>query len=210
MNINIRKATEDDISRIAEIYNNFLDYEMEHGTHSNWVKNLYPTEKNARNGLAAGTLYVGELDGNVIGSYVLNHSQPEEYGKFKWQYKGEGDQVIVIHTMCLDIEKQGKNLGRQFVEYAMEHGRKLGCKTMRLDTADINTPAANLYYKMGFRYVGKTQFFFEQAILEDLICFEYRLDGPMDFNKEENLNNLLKDIGSLDTKLPEPEKEIGK
>ena len=199
--INIRKAKETDIAKIVEIYENFLAYEKEHGTHSNWVKDLYPTEKNARNGLEAGTLYVGELNGEVIGSYVVNHTQPAEYGKFHWEYLGEGDQVIVIHTLCLDVNQQGKNLGRQFVEYALELGRKKGCKTMRLDTADINTPAANLYYNMGFRYVGKTEFFFEQAILEDLICFEYRLDGPMNIDKETNLANLLKDIGSLDTKI---------
>lgn len=198
--INFRKAEEKDIKRIVEIYNTFLDYEEQHGTHSNWVKGLYPTEKNARIGLAAGTLYVGELDGEVIGSYVLNHTQPEEYGKLKWEYLATGNEVIVIHTMCLDIKKQGKNLGRQFVEYAMEHGKKLGCKTMRLDTAVINTLAAKLYYKMDFRYVGKTEFFFEQSILEDLICFEYRLDGPMEIDKKDNLANLLEDIGSLDTK----------
>ena len=199
--IEIRKATEADIDTIAEIYDTFLDYENQHGTHSNWVKGLYPTAANARRGLEAGNLYVGELDGKIIGSYVLNHTQPEEYAKLKWQYPAEGDQVIVIHTMCLDINQQGKNLGRQFVEFAMEHGRQLGCKTMRLDTADINTPAANLYYKMGFRYVGKTEFFFEQSILEDLICFEYKLDGSMDIDEKDNLERLLKDIGSLDTKI---------
>lgn len=202
--INIRKAIENDIETIVEIYETFLDYENDHGTHSNWVKDLYPTEKNARRGLDAGTLYVGELDGKVIGSYVINHAQPEEYSKLNWKYQAEDEQVIVIHTMCLDISQQGNGFGRQFVEFAMEHGRKSGCTTMRLDTADINTPAAKLYYNMGFRYVGKTDFFFEQAIPEDLICFEYRLDGPMEFDKTDNKERLLKDVGPLDSgELPE-------
>ena len=197
--INIRKAKEKDIARVVEIYEKFLDYEIENGTHSNWVKGLYPTEKNAKNGLAAGTLYVGELEGMIIGSYIINHAQPKEYNKLQWQYKGEGDEVIVIHTMCMDVYQQGSGYGRQFVEFAMEYGRKQGCTTMRLDTADINTPAAKLYYKMGFHYVGKTDFFFEQAIPEDLICFEYKLDGPMEFDKEDNLNRLMEDIGSLES-----------
>ena len=198
--IKIRKATEADIARVAEIYESFLDYEAEHGTYSNWVKGLYPTIKTAERGLAAGNLYVGEANGQVIGSYVLNHTQPEEYGKFHWKYPGEGEQVIVIHTMCMDVHRQGAGFGRQFVEYAMEHGRKLGCKTMRLDTADVNKPAAKLYFNMGFHYVGKTEFYFEQAILEDLICFEYRLDGPMDFDSVDNEKKLLADVGDLKTR----------
>lgn len=171
----IRPGREEDIAGIVKIYEDFLDYEAEHGTKTNWVKGLYPTEKNARAGLENGTLYVGELDGKLVGSYVLNHVQPVEYGKLTWEYPGEGDEIIVIHTLCLDVNCQGKDLGRQFVAYALEHGRKLGCTAMRLDTADINEPAAKLYTKLGFRYVGKTEFFFENAILEDLICFEYKL-----------------------------------
>lgn len=174
--ITVRKGTEDDIARIVQIYEEFLDYEEEHGTKTNWIKGVYPTEKNARAGLEAGTLYVGELDGRVVGSYILNHVQPDEYKKFDWEYPGDGEQVIVIHTLCIDVNIQGKGLGRQFVEYALEHGRKSGCRTMRIDTGEFNEPAAKLYTKMGFRYVGKGEFFFEQAILENLICFEYKLD----------------------------------
>ncbi|MEE1037901.1 MAG: GNAT family N-acetyltransferase [Eubacterium sp.] len=170
-----RKGEERDLDRIAEIYNEFLDYEAEHGTKTNWIKGVYPTRKNAERGLENGTLYVGELDGQVVGSYVLNHIQPEEYAKLQWEYPGEGEEVIVIHTLCIDVNLQGKGLGPQFVEYALEHGRKLGCKTMRLDTYEHNDPAAKMYDKMGFRYVGITEFFFEQAILENLICFEYKL-----------------------------------
>ena len=198
--IKFRKATKNDIDRVVEIYENFLDYEAEHGTYTNWVKGLYPTVKNAENGLKNGTLFVGELDGNIVGSYVLNNTQPEEYGKFSWAYEGHGQQVIVIHTMCLDMYTQGMGLGRQFVEFAMEYGKSHGCKTMRLDTADINKPAAKLYNSMGFRYVGKTEFYFEQAILEDLICFEYRLDGPMDFDPLDSEKRLISDVGNLDTR----------
>lgn len=172
----VREGRTEDIAAIEKIYNDFLDYEAVHGTKTNWIKGVYPTAKNAEKGLENGTLFVGELDGKVVGSYVLNHIQPEEYAKLEWEYPGEGDEVIVIHTLCIDVNIQGKRLGPQFVEFAIEHGRKLGCKTMRLDTYELNEPAAKLYTKLGFRYVGKTEFFFEQAILENLICFEYKLD----------------------------------
>ena len=117
----IRKALREDIERIEEIYEEFLDYEAEHGTVTNWIKGVYPTEKNALAGLENDTL------------------------------------------------------GKKFVNFALEYGRKIGCKVMRLDTYEFNEPAAKMYDKMGFRYVGKEKFFFENAMLENLICFEYEL-----------------------------------
>lgn len=171
----IRKGEEKDITRIVEIYDDFLDHEAKYGTKTNWIKGVYPTEKNARAGLETGTLYVGELDGEIVGSYILNHIQPKEYAKLEWEFPGEKEEIIVIHTLCLDIKHQGKGLGKAFVDFAIEHGRRTGCKAMRLDTYELNEPAAKLYRKMGFRYAGIAEFFFEQAILENLICFEYKL-----------------------------------
>ena len=40
----IRKALREDIERIEEIYEEFLDYEAEHGTVTNWIKGVYPTQ----------------------------------------------------------------------------------------------------------------------------------------------------------------------
>lgn len=172
----IREGRQEDIEAIAKIYDDFLDYEAINGSKTNWIKGVYPTATNAQKGLENGTLYVGELDGKIIGSYVLNHVQPEEYAKLDWAFSGEGDEVMVIHTLCIDVNIQGKRLGKQFIDFAIDFARKQGCKTMRLDTYEFNEPAAKLYTKYGFRYVGKTEFFFEQAILENLICFEYKLD----------------------------------
>lgn len=174
-NIKIRRAVEDDIEKIVKIYEDFLDYEKANGSLTNWIKGVYPTEKNARAGLERDTLFVGEIDGKIVGSYVLNNIQPEEYNKIPWKWEATDDEVIVIHTLCLDVSLQSKGIGRAFVEYAIEYGRELGCKVMRLDTYEGNKPAARLYEKMNFRYAGIAEFFFEQAILENLICFEYLL-----------------------------------
>lgn len=173
--IKIRKGVEKDISKIVKIYEDFLDYEAIHGTKTNWIKGKYPTEKNPRKALEEGTLFVGELDGEVVGSYVLNKVQPEEYKKINWNFEAKDEEVIVIHTLCIDINKQGKNLGRQFVEFALDYGRSIGCKVMRIDTYEFNEPAAKLYKKLGFRFAGITEFFFEKVIWENLQCFEYLL-----------------------------------
>lgn len=53
----------------------------------------------------------------------------------------------------------------------------LGCKAMRLDTYEGNTPAARFYPRLGYRLAGSTEFFFEGFIKETLICFEKDLRG---------------------------------
>ncbi len=173
--IKIRLAREEDIARVVEIYEDFLNFEAEHGTHTNWIKGVYPTENNARRGLDNNTLFVGEIDGKIVGSYVLNKVQPPEYQKIDWKWKFDENEIMVIHTLCIDVNLQGKGMGKAFVDFSLEHARKEGCKAMRLDTWEENIPAARLYEKLGFRYAGVTEFFFEQAILENLITFEYLL-----------------------------------
>ena len=39
-NLTVRKGREADIARIVEIYEDFLDYEAEHGTKTNWIKGV--------------------------------------------------------------------------------------------------------------------------------------------------------------------------
>ena len=43
----IRIATKADIPHVAATYCELLTYEQEHGTHSNWVLDVYPTEETA-------------------------------------------------------------------------------------------------------------------------------------------------------------------
>ena len=48
-------------------------------------------------------------------------------------------------------------------------------KTLRLDTYEGNEPAIALYTKLGYRDVGITLFHFQNAIWENLRCFEKAL-----------------------------------
>ena len=54
----IRKATEADISAVAAIYDALLDREEQGLLTTGWTRGVYPTEQTARDALAAGTLYV--------------------------------------------------------------------------------------------------------------------------------------------------------
>ena len=57
----IRAATEADLPKVAQIYEEILDLEEQTGvTTTNWQRGKYPTQDSAREAFAAGTLYVME------------------------------------------------------------------------------------------------------------------------------------------------------
>ena len=171
----IRKGTAADLDRAEAIYHEILDHQAATVNYTNWIKGVYPTRADARRALEAGTFFVMEEDGQVVGVANLNHIQPPEYAKLSWSIPAEGDEVLVIHTLCIPPSCSGHGYAKAFVAFAIEHGRSLGCKAIRLDTYEGNLPAISLYSGLGFHDVGITLFHFENAIWENLRCFEYPL-----------------------------------
>ena len=50
-----------------------------------------------------------------------------------------------------------------------------GKKVMRLDTYEGNLPANTMYPKLGYTFVGGTEFFFQGFIREILNCYDKKL-----------------------------------
>ena len=172
----IRPATIHDVDEAERIYDEVLDYEAEHGTTTNWVKGKYPTRKTAEKALAAGTYYVGEDEnGRIYGTVNLNHIQPAEYGNIPWTMAGEGDEVLVVHTLCVRPDCRGKGYAKEFMAFAENLAKEKGCKVIRLDTWEGNEPAKKMYPSLGYRLAGDTLFFFEQVIWETLVCYEKQM-----------------------------------
>ena len=172
----IRPATAVDLDAVAAIYDELLDHEAATVSYTNWKKGSYPTRATAQRALEAGTLFVGEgRDGSLYGCVNLNHIQPVEYADLNWTIPAKGNEVLVIHTLCVPPSRAGHGHGKEFVAFAEQHGRSLGCKVTRLDTYEGNLPARAMYPKLGYSYVGETEFFFEGFIREILICFEKAL-----------------------------------
>lgn len=172
----IRKAAEGDIREAARIYEEILDQEGQRETsYTNWQRGKYPTIKNAEEAFQAGTLYTGEENGEIYGCIILNHIQPPEYGNIPWTIPGEGEEILVIHTLVISPAWSGRGKGREFVAFAEKTAARLGCKAIRLDTYEGNLPAAAMYEKLGYRYAGSTLFHFQNVIWETLKCFEKRI-----------------------------------
>ena len=168
----IRKGAAADLDGCVQIYEAHLEHEAATVSYTNWQKGLYPTRATAEKALASGTLYVDEEDGLIVGCANLNHIQPAEYANIPWSIPAREEEVLVIHTLVLLPTHTGGGRGRRFVAFAEELARAQGCKVIRLDTYEGNEPAKAFYPKLGYRLAGITEFFFEQVIWENLVCYE--------------------------------------
>lgn len=171
----IRKAKKEDITAIADTYRELLTYEQQFGSNSNWKLDVYPTIAVPESKIPTGTMYVLEENGEVCASMVLNHDQADEYAEIKWQYPGEKDDVLVIHTLCIPPQKAGHGYGQQMVKYAKEYAGVTGCSVIRIDTYAYNEPAKKLYLKNGFRIAGYGEILLQGLIKEEQVYLECKL-----------------------------------
>lgn len=82
---------------------------------------------------------------------------------------------MVIHTLCISPRWAGKGKARELVAFCEDRARSLGKGVIRLDTYQGNAPANALYPRLGYRFAGGTEFFFQGFVREILNCYEKQL-----------------------------------
>lgn len=153
MNITVRIATIYDIDAIEHLYDALNDYLAAHENYPRWKKGVYPIREHAEEALAEGNLYVAIIDGEVAGTVVYSNEQGEVYQSIDWQIEYDVP-VIIICKLAVLPQYFGCGVGKALLEYAEVIGRQQGAKAIRLDTYEENLPAAKLYEKCGYKYMG--------------------------------------------------------
>ena len=190
----IRKATEKDVDTVAKLYEELHADHDSHPNYCNWDRRIYPVRQTAEKAFRGGWLYVYENDAadysdgqneninensevspQILGAVILNHIQPQEYAGMAWNIEAEAEDVFVIHTLCVSPRARKMGIGKQFVAFAEQLGKELGCKAMRFDTSEFNKPAYTLYTSQGYAVVGKTLVQTSERMMEILYCFDKKL-----------------------------------
>lgn len=153
MNITVRISTIYDIDAIEHLYDALNDYLAAHENYPRWKKGVYPIREHAEEALAEGNLYVAIIDGEVVGTVVYSNEQGEVYQSIDWQIEYDVP-VIIICKLAVLPQYFGCGVGKALLEYAEVIGRQQGAKAIRLDTYEENLPAAKLYEKCGYKYMG--------------------------------------------------------
>lgn len=150
----IRKCTTDEIVPLGAFYDNIVLYLDSHINYPKWMYKEYPTENSVRTQTEASSQYIC-LDGDkIVGAFVLNTDPQGNYQKGNWKKNIPDGQYMILHTLAIAPELQGKGLGSEVVEFCINKAKEDGYKALRVDIVPGNIPAKKLYEKHGFKYIG--------------------------------------------------------
>ena len=172
----IRKACQADIPSIAAIYERILAVQDRGILSTGWVRGVYPTEKTAQEALEKGELFVLEEEGGILAAAKINQQQVDEYVLASWKYDVPEDQIMVLHTLVVDLEHSGRGYGTRLVRFYEQYAQEHGCRYLRMDTNAINSAARKLYRGLGYQEVGMVPCCFNGIPNVKLVCLEKCLE----------------------------------
>ena len=170
-----RKATEKDIDRISEIYEELHDAEEAGEASIGWVRGVYPTRATAETAVEAGDMFVEEIDGIIVAAARINREQVAEYAYADWNYEAPNDRVMVLHALVVSPKIKGRGYGTAFVDFYEKYALENGCPYLRIDTNAKNTAARSLYKKLGYTEVSTVPCVFNGIDGVQLVCLEKTL-----------------------------------
>lgn len=167
-----RKATIQDLDRIAEIYDEIHTEDESGRTTIGWVRSIYPTRSTAEVSILKGDMFVECVDGQIVAAAKINQEQVPEYADAAWQYDVPEDQVMVLHTLVVSPKMVGFGYGPKFVEFYENYALEHGCHYLRMDTNEKNSRARALYKKLGYAEVSVVPCEFNGIPGVRLVCLE--------------------------------------
>lgn len=152
----IRKATKEDLEKIAKIYENIHTAEEKGEAVIGWNRNIYPTRNTAEQAFHRDDLFVmtDEKEEQIIGTAILNQIQVPEYYGASWEFEAPEEQIMVMHTLVIDPNEKSKGYGRAFASYYEEYARSKGCRYLRIDTNEKNIRARKFYKELGYKEIA--------------------------------------------------------
>lgn len=173
----VRKANENDIKSVAEIYSEVITAAENGKLTVGWKRGIYPTEKTAKMALKRDDLFVAEDNGSIIGTAIINQIQVDTYKDAAWQYPAKDSEVMVLHTLAISPRASGNGCGKNFVAFYENLAKQNGCKYLRMDTNQKNRIARAMYSKLGYKEIGVIPCVFNGIEGVNLVLLEKRLKG---------------------------------
>ena len=173
--MNIRQAAAEDVGAVLACYYDLIDRMRGSEYRPTWERDVYPTREGLLDAAGAGTLYLAEEAGQVLGAFVLNHIQAAGYERAAWQVEAPAERVAVLHLLGVHPLSRGRGVGRALLQKAADVSRAALDAAIRLDTLPHNLPARRLYEGFGFRYCGELSLTDPAAGTIPFSLYEYAL-----------------------------------
>ena len=145
----VRRSTEQDLSRIMQIYAHAREFMAATSNPNQWGPTCWPPEELIRHDIEVGKGYVCEHDGCVVGVFFFDQGLCVEptYAEIDDGAWVGDDTYGVVHRIASDGSVPG--IGTHCLEWAYEQ-----CGHLRIDTHADNLPMQNLLRKLGFVHCG--------------------------------------------------------
>ena len=98
-----------------------------------------PSKKMVDSYLPAGTVYVAEQGGVIVGEYVLLPI---------------GEKAVEVKNIAVDEKLQGKGIGKLLLSHASHTAKSKGFRTITIGTANYSVGQIYLYQQQGFEITG--------------------------------------------------------
>ena len=172
----IRKANQNDLPKVAEIYDKILTNEEKGLITIGWIRDIYPTINTAKEALKRDDLFVYENEDRIIvASAIINRNQVDVYEKGNWKNKVNDDKIMVLHTLTVDPSYSHRGIGRKFVEFYENYAKNNNCTELRIDTNEKNNIAREFYKKIGYTEIGIVSTIFNGIPNVNLVLLEKAL-----------------------------------
>ena len=167
-----RPARPEEAPAVLAFYETMIDAMADWPEKPGWKKGIYPTLDYLRACAQAGELYILTGEGAVLGALVMNNRWNETYDTVSWPVDAKPEEVRVIHTLCVDVTRHRRGLGRQMMDGCAEAARAVGCKALRLDVLVGNGPALAFYPNAGFSPIATVHGWYPDTDWDDFVMFE--------------------------------------
>jgi ribosomal protein S18 acetylase RimI-like enzyme len=112
-----------------------------------------PSQELVEEYVKRGQCFIAEDEGQVVGVYVLLPTRP---------------RTVELVNIAVAKEQQGKGIGKQLVNHAIQIAKSQGYKTIEIGTGNSSIGQLALYQKCGFRITGIDRDFFIRHYSEDI------------------------------------------
>lgn len=155
MTMRIRKCKKEDIVSVGAFYDQVVAWLDAHINYPKWIYKIYPSEESVKEMTNAECQYIYEEDGDIQAAFVLNADPQGKYENGSWLKDLPEGSYMILHTLAVSPEAQGKGLASEVIRFCTEEAKKQGYKALRLDIVPGNLPAQRLYEKNGFTCAGE-------------------------------------------------------
>jgi len=137
----IRQATEDDIPRILELYDELVVITTPAELGRNPAVNDYRETLARINAVPGLNLLVADYQGELLGTMVLFVMPNLSHRACSW---------LLIENLVVDHRFRSRQLGKALVEYALVQAKEAGCYRITLTSNKKRRRAHKFYRSLGF------------------------------------------------------------